>query len=1111
MKTWLRGGRWEVQPGQALHRFHIQSDKFDENELILPLHLTAEGFPTVWGPAHAFSTRLNHSLLRFDGKGQEAYRQQCRQAALDLITLVVAQFLNLLKLEEIPLVESGANGGAPPGSRLLRLLAESLSTEARRMPVLVILRDSRLTNAPIAAINYPDCLWFPVHSYRLDVIGQRIEDLLGKIDLQGLTLTEKRPEDESRSLVGQLRHYLRHLIAAVDDNLASHRVLANFEHGLRGLADPEEVPIRSGQLFTLSRGGVSSVELRRSGEREMEVGVGCPDCGQDWMNHRYSGGPLVLEGGARPKRKVTCPRHNREIPGWDDLMERSVFFDEAESEYVIWADDPTDGIGRNLRMPPNGERIEVPRASGPGRFRFRFNNAEIEVRGRVLKISDVLLRQVIELPPSASVEALPINGEEVVCIDWKAGGIQEDRTRRGYWNVHLRGGWRPLSWQAETFRDPDLSEPDNVTLLLWPGFDDPSWKAETVVYGLRKVRAANSIPPKIRCYGAGSRTTRLLKEHEGRDITQSMLHLPTRVEALEIRSPGNDSWGTLLPKRRTLLPGQVVDATIALDFGTSNTAIAWKPDHGKPEPVATDQDAPPLELIAPSDPAERQRMAQTLSLLPFWPRQSVDRWVIPSELLFFPESNQWTIPHDAVEPARFESMDIRRDFKWFDEENTHRRVYLSFVLRMALANLRARGIRRARLRATYPLAFERGHLSGYAEILGQVTNKLAEETGINVSLTGYANESISGMEACGQKSGNLQCVIDFGGGTTDIAVRILDPTQGFTDPLFVDSIRLAGNDILDSLLADRGIVDSLLQHAKANLSGSVRPEVRYKVVRQIVLRELRGSGASAPPWWRYLTDRSSGPAQRFAVRNRAYFDGVLAYVLQLLASAQEEMRKRDALGKDEGADIAVFLLGQGWGLLRLQVEKGDFEPKNYVKRRLEELRSRLPGVPDNCRFQVIAPGYEVRNSPKLATSFGAVELRSDHVRQALELESKTGRDTIFGLDVEFYDRSRLNAGELLNSFMEKPAIRSAVSKHNAWDHFVGPLLGAPGISDHVRQLFGATEADRRTLVENRLTDLIDKHMAEQLSKSEILQTSPLLLLIQDVWAEQLKRVDPQVP
>src|ERR1700709_1370321 len=110
MKTWLRGNRWEVQPGKGLNRFPIRSDKFDENELILPLHLTAEGFPTAWGPAHAFSIRLNHSALRFEEE-DSAYREQCQQSARDLLTLVIAQFLGLLRSDEIPL--TGNDSSAP--------------------------------------------------------------------------------------------------------------------------------------------------------------------------------------------------------------------------------------------------------------------------------------------------------------------------------------------------------------------------------------------------------------------------------------------------------------------------------------------------------------------------------------------------------------------------------------------------------------------------------------------------------------------------------------------------------------------------------------------------------------------------------------------------------------------------------------------------------------------------------------------------------------------------------------------------------------------------------------------------------------------------------------
>jgi hypothetical protein len=1105
MKTWLRGNRWEVQPGQTLGRFPIHSDKFDENELILPLHLTSEGFPSVWGPAHAFATRLNHSLLRLDHV-EEAYRKQCRQAALDLLHLVVAQFLGLLKPEEVPL---DGGQGELASSRLARLLRESLAAESRPLSSLVFLRDPRLSGS-IAAINYPDCLWFPVHSYPLDLVSGRIREILGTVSLEGLEPSPDLPEDDVAALVGQLRGYLRHLTASTQDDLPSRRVLARFERGLESRAQPIEVPIRSGRVFSLHDRKPRAVDLLRSGAVGTPVGAGCPTCGLDWMNYPYKQGRHILQGGNPPQRKVYCPRHEKqEIAGWDDLKELGVFFDESDSEYIIWADDPTDPGARELQIPPNGERTSVQRDSQTlqGYARFRFNNAEIEVRGRVLKRSEVLLRQVVERPPNSTTDILPINGEEAVCIDWDNGGVARDPSRRDYWSIRLRGGWRPFVWQADSIKDADLSSQNNVTLLLWPGFEDPTWTAETVVYGLARLSPARSRPPKVRCYGKGPRRDRILAVHQGEDI-RSMLHLPKRVEAIELRSPDDEPMGYILPKRRTIQPAQVRDAEVALDFGTSNTVVAWKPSHGRANAVAMDQNATPLELMAPADAQERDRMAKTLNLLPFWPKQVAERWCIPSELLYFPESDQWTIPHDAIEPALLESKDIRRDFKWRDEENIHRRTYLSLILRMALANLRAQGIRSARLRATYPLAFERGHLTGYAKVLQELVGKLNTETGLELSLSGYANESISGLEACGQKAGNLQCVIDFGGGTTDIAVRILDlSSKGFVDPLFVDSIRLAGNDVLDSLLADPDLLDGLLRHGKVGLSNA-KPEVRLKVARQIVLRELRLAGRALPDWWRYLIDQQSGPAQRFGVRNRAFFDGVLAYVLKLMSVAQQKMRRDGVLAEDEEANIAVFLLGQGWGLLRLQVEKGDYDPRVYVQRRLEELRSRLPFASSiKGRFQIIVPDYQVSASPKLATSVGAVDLRPDHVRPAETLEDKTaGRDTVFGLNVEFYDRkSRLSADDPLS--VDRPEIPSAVSKHDAWDQFVAPLLNAPGISNHVRQLFGPNDADRQTYVENRLTDLIDKEMGVPLGKGEMLRTSPLLLLIERVWTEQLKHVN----
>jgi hypothetical protein len=241
------------------------------------------------------------------------------------------------------------------------------------------------------------------------------------------------------------------------------------------------------------------------------------------------------------------------------------------------------------------------------------------------------------------------------------------------------------------------------------------------------------------------------------------------------------------------------------------------------------------------------------------------------------------------------------------------------------------------------------------------------------------------------------------------------------------------------------------------------------------------------------------------MRNRALFDGVLAYVLKLIAVAEQEMRRNGALVEGQGAQADVFLLGQGWGLLRLQSGRGEHEPIAYVQKRLEELRAALPFAPQQGDFEVYGPGYEVRNALKLATSFGAALLPS--VRSASELEGKLGRRTIFGVDVDFSDGAVIAADDFLEDENKRLAIKGAVKKNSAWDQFVRPLLAAPGMTDHVRQLFGASDTERRKYVEGRVSYLISTHIREQLAKSLAPRLSPLILLLEHVWTEQLRRLD----
>lgn len=1135
MKTWLRGKRWEVQPGQALHRFPIHADKFDENELILPIHLTAEGFPSVWGPAHAFTIRLQHSQLKMErDKDSEAYRTQCRQAAIDLLHLVLGQFFDLLQADEIPLRFRLADGSeTPAASRWLRLLYDSLEAEQREAPVLVVLRAAGTTNAPIAAINFADCLWFPVHSYKMTALAERIERLVGRVEPERLVLPGGLGEEAQAELlyrVAQLRTYLDFLWRELEEAPAVKAVLSRFLFGLRNVAQPAEISIRGGRAYRRAGGASRPLDLFLSrAEPGGDLGV-CPTCQDDWRNHPYKGelypdGRLVLQGGAKPSRKLLCPEHNAEISGWQDLLSRSVFFDEVSASYVIWEDDPNDVGTSRLQFPPDARRLDVKRGVGkePGSVRFLFNKAEVEVRGRVVHRSKVLLPKLVELPRGSEAHLLPLDGDYAECVDWGKGGVVEDRERPGTWKAHLRGWQRPWEWSVSRFCEEGLSDAGAAALLLWPGFEDPAWQAETVVFALRSEKTPPPPAPWLRCYlaetreksadGADEKKQRVLPvdlknpdtELAGTGIRGTVFHSRNRIEALELRSPGGLPWGFVKPQRRPLKPSKVVTGTLALDFGTSNTVAAWLPTgEREPSALATDAHASPLELLAPPSQPEKEQFAGALSLLPFWPARPPGRWLIPSELFQIHKAQRWTLPNDTLAPGSFEL--IYRDFKWQDDASKLRPAFLGLVLPMVLADLRARSVHTVRLRATYPLAFEPARLREYATLLQGLVSDLAKQTGMTLSLAGYADESISGLEACGRRSGNVHCVIDVGGGTTDIAVRVASAKAkgeaAKPGASFADSLRLAGNDVLESLLADDTLVDALQRYGHDRF-GQVGGDPKG-ASWQVMLRDLRSSPTTAPAFWNHLATRQVASAQRFSARNRAFFDALLAYAVRLIDATEAEMRGTGALPAGERADVTIFLIGQGWGLLRLQVEDGDAEPNTYVSRRLSELAAVLPGRKEEFRASVMSPGFLVNGSPKLATSFGAAQLREGLLRKPTELAGASGKRTILGLNVEFYDQQTLSASGRLH---DQQLIQGTVRRHDGWEAFVQPLLSSPQVTEHVRNLFGPSEAERKHFVDTRLNDLIAKHMEDQLNAQEKLQKTPLQLLIEQVWAERLKHLE----
>jgi hypothetical protein len=375
---------------------------------------------------------------------------------------------------------------------------------------------------------------------------------------------------------------------------------------------------------------------------------------------------------------------------------------------------------------------------------------------------------------------------------------------------------------------------------------------------------------------------------------------------------------------------------------------------------------------------------------------------------------------------------------------------------------------------------------------------------MNVELEGYASESIAGLQACQGVAGTIHCVIDFGGGTTDIAIQATGQNARTTlEPLFVDSLKLAGNDVLGSLLADQDLRKAILGD-----SAPEAEEEEFALARQIVLRDLRTSLPNQlPNFWNNLLGEFPGAAERFASRNRALFDGVLAYTVILLSEAEKHWRK-DQPESSAPPEVSVFLLGQGWGLLYLQGGKGSHKPEVYVKRRLEELRRQLPGHLGTYNpANVFKPGRAVK-SPKLATAYGAIKLSSRNIQIAHEAMESVGRDTVFGLNVEFADGNKLTADSRLE-VRGRPMIHEVVKSHDAWEAFIGPLLAEQETSEHVRSLFGSDDRRRIHYVKTVLNSKLQSRLGAQLREAGPLRASALGILLEEIWARQLREATPR--
>lgn len=511
---------------------------------------------------------------------------------------------------------------------------------------------------------------------------------------------------------------------------------------------------------------------------------------------------------------------------------------------------------------------------------------------------------------------IPIRSEHLELIDLDSTGVRETREGRPVYHVHLKGWpqsieWRPLS--------EDLIEDFEGSLLLWPNFRANDWKIN-YAYFLTTAKFA-AAEPIARLLSKELQVLQAMKESRGCATGEPIEYVELIVEG----APA----GVFKDDRPELDAGRI-SKTISLDFGTSNTALGifdeiigqyvsfrfedlsydlltrlWWQRYG-----TTKRDA--SSFVPTASAANGGGLAFLPSEILFNTTQDRVRGVLARPIADF------TIPFPYFRRSAVSKL-LVSNFKWgapegFDREEIIR-AYLKMVLTLALAQIRKEYLcRQAFVVPTYPLAFGPGRYEGYKGLLAQMSSdvslfaELKRETGIAVNLAmvnpalglqeliaeSYAVEAFS---VARQRPDTALMVVDIGGGTTDVAVRV-------SDREYVDSVGFGGNVFL-KYVADNFPSYPEPEAGEAELDTSERLVVLHKLVRE-------STGIRA------ILDNY--PTQQ----QRAIQAGIDRFFIGLFVYLERFLARHNVRGID------FFPVGNGWRLIEGYTPPHDTIPE-YVR------------------------------------------------------------------------------------------------------------------------------------------------------------------------------------
>lgn len=635
--------------------------------------------------------------------------------------------------------------------------------------------------------------------------------------------------------------------------------------------------------------------------------------------------------------------------------------------------------------------------------------------------------------------------------------VQSSRDGQGNqvlrWNVPVRGRSLPLPIEIRIKGEPS----HRAHWMVWPRFrarTGTGWRAYYIYESCTDSRlvcdvlylASERQDGGLRlCHRMNERRQPgpypLLWRVEG----ENREHAGGPPVALSARSVVGGDEGMYIVRLENL-PSAATDLSMAIDFGTSHSVVAFQMPGERSQPVHWHPELEPgaksqrltLHLSEDSGHVRDKEIDGGLlaagSWLPTYRERRADSF-LPSEILLIQTMEQarsrevstWVPLQDFTIPpldiSRSDVADVLiTDFKWDTGSSTFRgrekelrEHYLGLLVELSLAEvvqnyLHALPSRPINLTFTYPLRSTQNQVASLQESLRRVVLQGKASCGIDLQLkegVGLYDESRA-AQLRASTLGEVCLVGDLGGGTLDLFIS--GNGTGLKISEVADSVRLGGNLLLRQL-AERG---GFLPHdgGWANGGGARETEARLRAwMRSLGSSALFGVNAGDRPSMPALgLVGFSGAAQSEKARRLLdrYFRLVAEYMARQLVAylvgqwfPQVDPRHHDQL------KISVQLRGNGW---RLRYQKESYVQttqaiQDLIRRRVVELwpiamqpENPYP-VPQAERFWEKAERYSVPD-PKVAPvksvvgqamSFDEVEdLWFTHTLVDLEVHRKNG-------------------------------------------------------------------------------------------------------------------------